>query len=297
LVFINAWNEWAEGAVLEPDTRLGFAWLEATRSALNAVAAPLPVTTTRPCAVIHAWHVDVVDEIAAALRKSNIDWRVIFTTAPECERALRERMMCLELDAEVNVFENRGRDILPFLHVANRLLDEGMDIVLKLHTKRSTHRDDGELWRRELIDKLISPDRGACVLEAFRTTPSLGLAAAEGHLQPLDDYIGANEANLHYLTTRLGIATPFRRRDQFIAGSMFWVRLDALRPVLDAHLGTWEFEEEAGQIDGTMAHAIERIIVLAAAAAGYRTKDTATICGLPSNSNADKPYPYARRSY
>jgi lipopolysaccharide biosynthesis protein len=36
LLFINAWNEWAEGTHLEPDQKFGHRWLEAIHDAILA---------------------------------------------------------------------------------------------------------------------------------------------------------------------------------------------------------------------------------------------------------------------
>lgn len=290
LVFINAWNEWAEGAVLEPDARLGYAWLQATREALREPQKP----SARPCAVIHVWYVEILDELVAWLGATGIGWRLVLTTAHERADAVRERLAVLGIKAELEVFENRGRDILPFLHVANRLLDEGADVILKLHTKRSTHRPDGEQWRRELLERLLAPARTTRILAAYQDQPTLGLVYPEGHRQAVADYWGANRANVAALATRIGLDLDADGQAAFVAGTMFWVRAAALRPLLDAHLPIDAFEAESGQLDGTLAHAVERLFVLAAKAAGFATASAAALCG--EEEPFARPYPYAQRS-
>src|SRR5690606_11587467 len=122
LVFINAWNEWAEGAVLEPDTRLGHAWLEATRQALSL---PAMRPAHAPCAVIHAWYLDVLAELLQSIVSTGITWRIVITTTEQKRTEIERIAATLGVQVEIQTFDNRGRDILPFLHVAEQLLEEG----------------------------------------------------------------------------------------------------------------------------------------------------------------------------
>lgn len=295
IVFVNAWNEWAEGAVLEPDRRLGHAWLHATRAALTRAVAPPVTLPNRPCIVLHAWDPAVFEEILAALVAATLHFRLVVTTSSHLADRMRGILDRHGVTGEIVAGENRGRDVLPFLQVADRLLHEGEDVVLKLHTKQSAHRSDGETWRKELLARLLDPGRAPSIFQSFSDDPRLGMVAPEGHVQPLEFYWGANRERVEYLATRIGIPAPRVDRDTFVAGSMFWVRLEALRPLFDAHLDSWEFEAESGQVDGTAAHAIERLFALCVRASGHQIMDAATICGPAPVARADRDYPYAEK--
>lgn len=289
LVFINAWNEWAEGAVLEPDARLGHAWLEATRRALR----PKRTCTARPHVVIHAWYIDVLEELLAQLRDAAFDHHLIVTTTEDNLAAVSRALKLQAMEAEVVVHDNHGRDILPFLQVANRLIDAGASLVLKLHTKRSIHRQDGDQWRRDMVGSLLARERVKTIVDAFDQRSDLGLVAPEGHIQPLSFYWGANEHAVRSLAVRMGLAQPDIDTASFACGSMFWVRLQAIQPILDCHLQPSEFEKEAGQVDGTLAHAIERLLSLSTIAQGYTLASAASLVG--DQEQLPGPYKYARK--
>jgi len=292
MVFINAWNEWAEGATLEPDLKKGHAMLHATRQALDLSLRPF--ANTKPVVVIHAWHIEELQEILDSVAEQDFYSRLIITTSPQKEVLVRQQMLKYSVTFEIQTFENRGRDILPFLHVANQLLDQGQDLVLKLHTKRSPHIRNGQQWLHELVQGLTARENVKVIERSFGQNPMLGMVTADGHRQLIRDYMGANNDELVHLTSTLGLPTADIDEATFAAGSMFWVRLSSLRPVLDGTVVPSSFQLETAQIDGTAAHAFERIFGLSVHATGHKFLTLPELKHEGYSAGA-REYPFAHR--
>jgi lipopolysaccharide biosynthesis protein len=76
-------------------------------------------------------------------------------------------------------------------------------------------------------------------------------------------YYAANGERVQRLSNQMGISNNQLRDLNFVAGSMFYATKAALMPIVELNLNENDFEPEAGQTDGTMAHVVERLFAAA----------------------------------
>jgi len=171
---------------------------------------------------------------------------------------LQKRLHLATVDARL--VENRGRDLAPLVTEFARDL-AGHEFIGHLHTKRSAHSVVKSDWRRQLLANLMgSPATVQTVFEWFAADPALGMVFPVYH-HSLRKQIswGNNFSACEQLAAQLNLSIQPGRLVLFPAGSMFWARSKALEKLLAAGLTTDTFPEETGQLDGTPAHALERL--------------------------------------
>ncbi|APD87590.1 hypothetical protein BM527_16645 [Alteromonas sp. Mex14] len=206
---------------------------------------------------IHVFYPSLLPEILSFLANINRPIKLVCTCTLE-SKALVEKM--LPHGAIIKVCENRGRDIAPWLLHAAPLLSD-CDVVLKVHTKSSSHDSALYGWRLQLLWCLVgSIDTVKTIIERFRTTSDLSILRAPYHPALKHDINwGQNKVIATELANQLGISLPDDIQN-FPAGSMFWYKPYQLRAITEHKWCIDDFPEEEGQIDGTVMHAIERVL-------------------------------------
>jgi lipopolysaccharide biosynthesis protein/uncharacterized coiled-coil DUF342 family protein len=275
LVFVNAWNEWAEGTHLEPDRKFGYGYLQATydvlaeydRTNVARLAYKRSIRQNDCAVVLHLHYEELWGDIKLhldSLSETGFDLYVTVTSSASGVKVAKDYP-----DAHIELVENRGRDILPFLKILKIIKDMGYVAVCKIHSKRSVYRQDGDKIRDELLEALLGSSAVATkIIERFSTQPTLGLVAAEKYLIPHTDHnMTFSGEVVATITSALGLDFSY---DEFAAGSMFWFKPEALESILSIEKSLFEVED--GLADGTLAHGVERVFCTVVKGAKYNVE-------------------------
>lgn len=169
---------------------------------------------------------------------------------------------------------NSGRDIGPLLTEFGSDLVKNYDVIGHVHTKKSPHmknRFAAAGWQKFLLENLIGGENGGAMMDAILARmyadPTVGI------VYPDDPYVNGWDKNRDqaeiYAQRLLLPSLP----DQFWypAGTMCWMRGALLKRFVDLELSWTDYPVEPIANDGTMLHALERLIGVVAQRDGYRT--------------------------
>jgi lipopolysaccharide biosynthesis protein len=174
------------------------------------------------------------------------------------------------LNIAVLPVKNLGRDIYPFLQAIHHQFVIDCDVFLKIHTKKSLHleEDKGRIWRQQLLVDLCHDLEQTSLIAASLYNDHEAWVACPKNFSAGKESCGSNSKNINRLTAQLGIATP--KTFIFPEGSMFWAKKEIVNWLNKQDFKEHSFYFESNLINGTLTHAIERLIGVIPVAAGKK---------------------------
>lgn len=230
----------------------------------------------KACVIAHLYYADLIEDCAAFLRNVP-DWIDLVITTDSDNKAGKIRS-AVRADAVIRVVPSRGRELSALLVGCVDLIPR-YDVICFIHDKKSSQKEFasvGKTFADSIWDATLhSSDYIENVLTTFDQNPRLGLLAPPPpfwgtYFWSSMDYWTICYDQVVALGKRLGLDAKIDRRKRLIAiGSVFWVRREALAPILEAGFTLEDFPSEPVPNDGTFLHAIERIFQFVAASQRY----------------------------
>lgn len=291
-MFINAWNEWAEGTYLEPDKKTGYANINTFSRAIYKLPFMKEIVDIKKCSSsnyfndktaiavqAHIFYTDLAEEMIYELNKIPYKFDCYISTDTDEKAEILREVFKKSSKAEnvyVEVFANRGRDMLPFITQISKVIEK-YEYICHIHSKKTLTNTVGEEWRKYLFKNLFGNEKNiGGIFDIFENT-NTGIIFPETFdaLVPAAVW-GSNYNNTKKLLEKMNIDIMLPENHLiFPVGNMFWAKTSAVRQIFENCAGVEDYALEAGQVDGTTAHAIERLWVYVAEYNGYTYTNTA----------------------
>lgn len=223
---------------------------------------------------IHAYYPDMLADIIHRLHLNQTRPDLYVSVPGPAQQAAAGELLAgyQGTVSAIEVVPNRGRDIGPFLSTFGDRLARHYALIGHVHTKRSPHAERRVIdqWRVFLMENLLGGEHGGAMLDRIAAQmaahPEWGLAFAD---DPLLLGWDGNLQCAQLLASIMGVGTL---PEQFVfpAGTMFWIKPQALQPFLDLDLGYDDYPDEPLPIDGSVLHALERLFGVVPQAKGLQ---------------------------
>ena len=220
---------------------------------------------------VHAYYADLMEEFLECLAGNSSRCDLFISTVSDAQvRQMRDWLHTYERgEVHFSVAPNRGRDLGPFLTEPSFLAGR-YDLLGHVHFKKSLYGFPGfgDLWRRFLWQNLLGPERPMLdvIAQSFAADPALGLVFPDD-----PNLVGwsSDKTIARDLARRMHLDPELPEAFDFPAGTMFWCRPAALRPLFDLRLQWEDFPAEPVPMDGTILHALERMLPVIVEHAGF----------------------------
>ena len=237
---------------------------------------------------VHVYYKHIWPEIKKALRvMEGRNWDLWVTMVQEHED-IRKDVMQMKEDAHVQLVENRGYDVAPFLHVLDQVNTSDYDFCVKLHTKQTIlaegqlfnyrslgtpYKRNGAAWRESLLT-FTRPRHFKTCLRAFDRNKTLGMVG--DHRFVLRKGLGGEcvaTDGAKELLQKVGLPND---SVEWISGTMFICRAKLLEPLKKLGLKAQDFPIPDKKHTISLPHMVETMIGGAVVAQGYRIDDVYT---------------------
>jgi len=236
---------------------------------------------------LHCYYLDILEEnLLRAIQTlpNKCRFFVSVCSSDDAEAAARFFHSINRTIERVAVVPNRGRDLAPLFVEFSRDL-QVFDLCLHIHTKKTTQKPmHGKRNLSHLERNLFrDPELINGTIAFFESNPDFGLVYPTPFFEAKPHMVwGGNVSNAVQILAQLGLPSDLVADQEldFPAGSFFWFRPQALRPLFELNFKTEDFPSEPLPDDGTLVHAIERLLPKIVAVSEYRAAEITTDEGM-----------------
>ena len=283
-IFINSWNNYYDGAYLEPENKYGYGSLNSLSKALYNLDFKKQeynisnlINNVLIAVQVHIFWEDLIDEIINRTNNIPVKFDLYITTMDLGKKKIIKEYIQRNSKAnnfEIKIVKNKGRDILPLLIQMKSVIYK-YKYFCHIHTKKSLQDPRyGLAWRTYLYENLLGNTRIISeILSDFENNENLGFIFPEAFYEAKVAELKLSRLlinSMNYLINKMFKGYKKGKNLDFPAGDMFWAKSKAVYQIFQINLRKDIFDEGKGP--QTLLFAIERIWLYIVKYNGYYYK-------------------------